>query len=299
MNNVKTFYQIITILKQYWHNQNCIIIQPLDLPIGAGTFHHKTFFGTIGPEPISIAYVQASRRPSDGRYGKNPNRLQHYYQFQVIIKPSLDDIQDIYLKSLQALDINLQTNDIRFIEDNWENPTLGASGQGWEVWINGMEITQFTYFQQMGGFNCDPISTEITYGLERIALHIQNKNNIYDILWDNNQKNITYGDLFFQNELEHSIYNFKHSNIDICSNLFTIHIQEAEKILHLPVPLIFPAYEHVLHGIHYFNLLDAKKNFSTTERQKHILNIRSIIKKIAQAYYIFRKKLNFPLLRYN
>ncbi|XBC40367.1 MAG: glycine--tRNA ligase subunit alpha [Buchnera aphidicola (Nurudea ibofushi)] len=296
MQNPKTLYQIILTLKKYWHNQNCIIIQPLDIPIGAGTFHHKTFFGTIGPEPISIAYTQASRRPSDGRYGENPNRLQHYYQFQVIIKPSPNNIQDIYIKSLKALNINLKTNDIRFIEDNWENPTLGACGQGWEIWINGMEITQFTYFQQMGGHSCNPITTEITYGLERIALHIQNKKNVYDISWSNNQKNTTYKDLFFQNELEHSIYNFEYPNSDICCKLYTIHIKEAEKLLNLSKPLILPAYEHALYGIHYFNLLDAKKTFSTTERQKYILHIRNVTKDIASKYYHFRKNLGFPLI---
>ncbi|XBC38434.1 MAG: glycine--tRNA ligase subunit alpha [Buchnera aphidicola (Floraphis choui)] len=285
MNNLITFHQIIFILKNYWQNQSCTIIQPLDIPIGAGTFHHKTFFGAIGSKPTSIAYVQASRRPSDGRYGNNPNRLQHYYQFQVLIKPTPDNIQNLYLQSLQILNIDLKNNDIRFIEDNWENPTLGACGQGWEVWINGMEITQFTYFQQMGGINCDPIPTEITYGLERIALHIQNKKNIYDIVWNTNEINITYGELFFQNELEHSIYNFEYSNINICSNLFKIHIQEAKTIMNLPSPLLLPAYEHMLYGIHYFNLLDAKRALSTTERQQNILNIRSIIKKIAKQHY--------------
>ncbi|XBC37783.1 MAG: glycine--tRNA ligase subunit alpha [Buchnera aphidicola (Meitanaphis elongallis)] len=289
MNHLATFTQIILELKNYWYNQNCIVIQPLDIPIGAGTFHHQTFFGAIGPEPTSIAYVQASRRPSDGRYGKNPNRLQHYYQFQVVIKPSPENIQSLYLKSLQALNIDLKANDIRFIEDNWENTTLGACGQGWEVWINGMEITQFTYFQQMGGINCDPISTEITYGLERIALHIQKKNNVYDIVWSNDNKNVTYGDLFLKNELEHSIYNFEYSNVDVCFNLFQTHIREAKKIITLNIPLLLPAYEHVLYGIHYFNLLDAKRTLSITERQQHILYIRTIIKRIAQKYYNLKK----------
>ncbi|XBC43434.1 MAG: glycine--tRNA ligase subunit alpha [Buchnera aphidicola (Meitanaphis flavogallis)] len=296
MNNITTFNQIIFKLKNYWKNQNCTIIQPLDIPVGAGTFHHKTFFGTIGPEPTSIAYVQASRRPSDGRYGKNPNRLQHYYQFQVIIKPAPNNIQNLYLKSLKSLNINFKNNDIRFIEDNWENPTLGACGQGWEVWINGMEITQFTYFQQMGGINCDPISIEITYGLERIAMHIQNKDSIYQIIWENNKKCITYGDLFLQNEFENSIYNFEYSNVDICLNLFNIHMKEAQKIICLSHPLLLPAYEHALYGIHYFNLLDAKKSFSTTERQQHILHIRTIIKTIAKQYYHLRQQSELPLL---
>ncbi|XBC38838.1 MAG: glycine--tRNA ligase subunit alpha [Buchnera aphidicola (Melaphis rhois)] len=288
MDNLKTFHQIICILKKYWYNQSCTIIQPLDIPIGAGTFHHKTFFGAIGTEPTAFAYVQASRRPSDGRYGTNPNRLQHYYQFQVIVKPTPNNIQNLYLQSLKALNINLKTNDIRFIEDNWENPTLGARGQGWEVWINGMEITQFTYFQQMGGISCNPISTEITYGLERIALHVQNKDNIYNLIWSNNKKNITYGNLFLKNELEHSIYNFEYSNVDVCSNLFNIHMKEAKKIINLSKPLLLPAYEHALYGIHYFNLLDAKRAFSTTERQQYILYIRSIIKQIAEKYYYFK-----------
>ncbi|XBC40999.1 MAG: glycine--tRNA ligase subunit alpha [Buchnera aphidicola (Nurudea yanoniella)] len=272
--------------QNYWNKKNCTIIQPLDIPVGAGTFHHQTFFGTLGSTPTSIAYVQACRRPSDGRYGKNPNRLQHYYQFQVIIKPAPENIQNLYLESLEKLDINLKNNDIRFLEDNWENPTLGACGQGWEIRINGMEITQFTYFQQMGGINCNPISVEITYGLERIALHIQNKNNIYDLDWDYNGKYITYKDLFFRSELENSIYNFEYSNTEICSNLFKIYIQEAKKIANLNPPLLFPAYEQALYGIHYFNLLDAKKTFSTTERQQNILNIRSVIKNIAEKYYI-------------
>lgn len=291
MNTFKTFYEITGILEKYWKYHNCTIIQPLDLPIGAGTFHNKTFFGTIGNEPISIAHVQASRRPSDGRYGKNPNRLQHYYQFQVTIKPSVDNIQKLYLNSLKKLNIDLKKNDIRFVEDNWENPTLGAWGQGWEVWLNGMEITQFTYFQQMGGIDCNPITIEITYGLERIAMHIQKKKNIYDIIWSINKKNsvTTYGDLFLKNEYEYSLYNFKYSNIELCLQLFHQHLTEANRIINLSsISLLIPAYEHVLNSIYYFNLLDSKKTLSSTQRQKYILEIRTTTKKIAHKY-LFNK----------
>ncbi|XBC39352.1 MAG: glycine--tRNA ligase subunit alpha [Buchnera aphidicola (Nurudea shiraii)] len=289
MSDLTTFYQIILTLKNYWNDKNCTILQPLDIPVGAGTFHHQTFFGVLNSQPTSFGYVQACRRPSDGRYGENPNRLQHYYQFQVIIKPAPDNIQNLYLESLEQLNIDLKSNDIRFMEDNWENPTLGASGKGWEVRINGMEITQFTYFQQMGGLNCTPISVEITYGLERMALHIQNKNNIYDLNWDTNRKKNTYKDLFLKNELENSIFNFEYSNIKVCFNLFNIHMKEAQNIINFSSPLLIPAYEQALYGIHYFNLLDAKKTFSTTERQQHILNIRTIIKNIAKKYHTLNK----------
>ncbi|WP_044010483.1 glycine--tRNA ligase subunit alpha [Buchnera aphidicola] len=287
MNTSTTFYEIICTLEKYWHNQNCTIIEPLDISVGAGTFHNKTFFGTIGSKPISMAYVQSSRRPSDGRYGKNPNRLQHYYQFQVIIKPSPHNIQCLYLNSLKKLNIDCKTNDIRFVEDNWENPTLGAWGQGWEVWLNGMEVTQFTYFQQVGGINCNPITTEITYGLERIAMHIQNKSNIYDVIWNQDMNNniITYGDLFLNNEIEHSSYNFKYADSKLHFDLFEKHLQESNRIMKLFNNLLFPAYEHLIYSIHYFNLLDAKKKFSTTQRQTHILNIRNTSKMIATNYY--------------
>ncbi|AEH39679.1 glycyl-tRNA synthetase, alpha subunit [Buchnera aphidicola (Cinara tujafilina)] len=281
----KTFYNLIQTLQKFWFNHGCIILQPLDISVGAGTFHHKTFFNVIGSQKISFAYVQPSRRPSDGRYMKNPNRLQHYYQFQVIIKPAPNTIQDIYLHSLQEIGIKDQENDIRFVEDNWKNPTLGASGLGWEVWLNGMEITQFTYFQQMGGLNCHPASVEITYGLERIAMHIQNKKNIYDIIWSKlNNKTITYSNLFYNDEKQNSYYNFDFSNTQLLSKLFNLHIQEASRLIEISISLSVPAYEHMLHAIHYFNLLDCKKILSTTERTDYILTIRSKIKKIAQKY---------------
>lgn len=281
----KMFYNIIQNLQTFWLNQGCIILQPLDISIGAGTFHHKTFFNVINSKDISVAYVQPSRRPSDGRYMKNPNRLQHYYQFQVIIKPIPNTIQDIYLDSLKKIGINSKKNDIRFIEDNWKNPTLGASGLGWEIWLNGLEITQFTYFQQMGGLNCHPATVEITYGLERIAMHIQNKKNIYDLVWSQSyQKKITYAELFYNNEKQNSSYNFEFSNTKLLSKLFNLHTEEANRLIKLSVPLSIPAYEHMLHAIHYFNLLDCKKVLSTTERTDYILRIRLQIKKIAQKH---------------
>ncbi|WP_075431747.1 glycine--tRNA ligase subunit alpha [Buchnera aphidicola] len=283
--NQKTFYSLIQKLQKFWFNQGCIILQPLDISVGAGTFHHKTFFNVIGSKNISLAYVQPSRRPSDGRYMKNPNRLQHYYQFQVIIKPIPNTIQDIFLASLKEIGINGQENDIRFMEDNWKNPTLGASGLGWEIWLNGMEITQFTYFQQMGGLNCHPATVEITYGLERIAMQIQRKKNIYDIIWsESNQKKTTYAELFYHDEKENSIYNFECSNTILLSQLFLLHIKEADRLIQSSTSLSIPAYEHMLHSIHYFNLLDCKKILSTTERMDYILKIRSQIKKIAQEY---------------
>ncbi|XBC39854.1 MAG: glycine--tRNA ligase subunit alpha [Buchnera aphidicola (Chaetogeoica yunlongensis)] len=297
MKSFKTFYEIICVLKKYWKQQNCVILQALDISVGAGTFHPKTFFGTIGSTPISLAYVQSSRRPSDGRYGKNPYRLQHYYQFQVIIKPAPKNIKELYLNSLKMLNIDFKNNDIRFIEDNWENPTLGAWGKGWEIWLNGMEITQFTYFQQVGGIDCDPITAEITYGLERLTMYIQNKTNIYDIVWNSNTKNensmiITYGDLFLNNEIENSLYNFEYSNSNLHFELFQKYLEEANRIINLTDNLIIPAYENLLYAIHYFNLLDAKKHFFTTQRQKHILKIRNLSKKIATSYYI-KNKIKF------
>ncbi|XAJ85502.1 glycine--tRNA ligase subunit alpha [Buchnera aphidicola (Formosaphis micheliae)] len=281
-----TFYNVICILQNYWLKHGCTVIQPYDIPIGAGTFHNQTFFGSIGAKPFSIAYVQSSRRPADGRYGKNPNRLQHYYQFQVAIKPAPNNIQDIYLDSLTALQIDSTINDIRFVEDNWKNPTLGASGIGWEIWLNGMEITQFTYFQKVGGIECNPITVEITYGLERINMHIQNKNNVYDILWNNLPKKITYGDLFLHNELEQSLYNFQYADLNILNTLFEQYTKESIRLLNLSNnSLILPSYEHILYAIHIFNVLDARKALSITERQKYILYIRKITKEIAHKYY--------------
>lgn len=285
-----SFYQIIYNLKKYWIKQGCIIIEGIDLPVGAGTFHIQTFFNAIGTHSTAIAFVQTCRRPSDGRFARNPNRLQQYYQFQVIIKPPPKNIQEIYINSLKKLTIDPQKQDIRFIEDNWENPTLGASGVGWEVWINGMEITQFTYFQQIGSLNCNPITIEITYGLERLAMHLQNTDNLFNLVWmQNKQKTITYGDLFFQNEKEQSSYNFVHSSTKLLLKLFNQHINETNRLLDLKKPLLLPAYEHILQASHYFNLLDAKKSLSVVERQNYILIIRSLTKSIA-IYYCQHQK---------
>ncbi|QCI19715.1 MAG: glycine--tRNA ligase subunit alpha [Buchnera aphidicola (Brevicoryne brassicae)] len=295
-NYHNTFYNLIKILTEYWIQQECIIFQPLDIPIGAGTFHNITFLGTIGPEPINAAYVQSCRRPSDGRYAKNPNRLQHYYQFQVIIKPPPKNIQEIYLQSLNLLNIDETLHDIRFVEDNWENPTLGAWGIGWEVWLNGMEITQFTYFQQVGGLECNPVTVEITYGLERISMHMQNKSNVYDLIWQRNKrKKITYGDLFKDNEIEQSQYNFQESSIDFLFNSFEQYELEAKKLMNLKKPLLLVAYEKTLQANHIFNLLDSRKSISSNERQNYILRIRKLTATIAKEYLNSRKKLGFPL----
>lgn len=289
---------IITKLKNFWSKKGCIIVQPIDIAVGAGTFHQYTFLKSIGPEPHKAAYVQHSRRPTDGRYGKNPNRLQQYYQFQVILKPAPNNIQELYLQSLQIINIDIELNDIRFIEDNWENPTLGAWGMGWEVWLNGMEITQFTYFQKIGSLKCQPITIEITYGLERIAMHVQNVSNVYDIIWDQNQYNqINYKELFQNNELEQSIYNFESSDIELLITLFNLHLKESKRLITLKNPLIIPAYEHILYATHNFNLLDARKTISNTERQKYILQIRSISTEIAKQQYNNRKQKGFPLIK--
>ncbi|NIH16704.1 MAG: glycine--tRNA ligase subunit alpha [Buchnera aphidicola (Periphyllus lyropictus)] len=282
----KTFFQIISNLKKFWNKIGCTIIQPIDIPVGAGTFHQKTFFSCINKKPIAYAYTQASRRPTDGRKGKNKNRLQHYYQFQVIIKPAPKNIQEIYLQSLSKLKIKFKHNDIKFIEDNWENPTLGASGIGWEVWLNGIEITQFTYFQQIGAINCDPISVEITYGLERLAMHIQNINNIYKIIWCKNKlSKTTYKEMFYKNEIEQSEYNLNISNKKFLFNNFKSYYSESKRLLSLKKILLIPSYEFILHSIHYFNLLDARGLISLTDRQYYILKIRKIVKKIAKIYY--------------
>ncbi|CAL4319631.1 glycine--tRNA ligase subunit alpha [Buchnera aphidicola] len=280
-----TIYETIHKLENFWTENGCTIIQPLDISVGAGTFHHKTFFSTINSTPAKFGYIQPSRRPYDGRYGKNNNRLQHYYQFQIIIKPVPSNIQELYLESLKHIFIDPSENDIRFIEDNWENTTLGAWGVGWEVWLNGMEITQFTYFQQVGGLHCDPITVEITYGLERICMYIQNVTNVYKLIWSKNKKNsITYKDLFLKNEIEQSSYNFKHSNIQLLLNLFENHLLESKRLLSLNPALLIPSYEHALYAIHNFNLLDAKKTMSSSERQKKILFIRALTKEIATKY---------------
>ncbi|MCW5197323.1 glycine--tRNA ligase subunit alpha [Buchnera aphidicola] len=295
--NTTTCHNLILKLQQFWSQHGCIIMQPIDITVGAGTFHYHTFLKAIGPEPLNMAYLQTSRRPTDGRYGQNPNRLQQYYQFQVVIKPAPKNIQLLYLQSLKNINLNPIQNDIRFIEDNWENPTLGAWGIGWEIWLNGMEITQFTYFQQIGGLNCDPVTVEITYGIERIAMNLQNVNTIYEIVWDKNKfHQITYKELFYQNEIEQSIYNFQHSNIHTLSNLFNQHLLESERLLLLKPKLIVPAYEHILYATHNFNLIDAKQIISNTERKQYISKIRKISTKIAKCYYKFRKKKGFPLL---
>ena len=269
-------------------------MQPLDMEVGAGTFHPATFLRAIGPESWHTAYVQPSRRPTDGRYGENPNRLQHYYQFQVILKPSPPDIQELYLESLESLGIDTRIHDIRFVEDNWESPTLGAWGLGWEVWLNGMEVTQFTYFQQVGGLECHPVSGEITYGIERIAMYLQGVDSIYDIVWTNGPNGVvTYGDVFKQNEVEMSAYNFEHANVD---NLFR-YFNDCEEQCQLLIEkgLALPAYEQVLKASHYFNLLDARHAISVTERQRYILRVRTLSRLVAEAYYASRKALGFPL----
>ena len=269
-------------------------MQPLDLEVGAGTFHPATFLKAIGPETWNSAYVQPSRRPTDGRYGKNPNRLQHYYQYQVVMKPSPDDFQELYLDSLKTLGIDPLTHDIRFVEDNWESPTLGAWGLGWEVWLNGMEVSQFTYFQQAGGLECFPVTGEITYGLERIAMYLQNVDNVYDLIWTESPKNfVTYGDVYLQNEIEMSAYNFEHANVEQLFKAFENY--EIECSLLIDQHLALPAYEMVMKASHTFNLLDARKAISVTERQRYILRVRTLARLVAKEYFVSREKLGFPL----
>ncbi|MDC1100773.1 glycine--tRNA ligase subunit alpha [Methylophilaceae bacterium] len=284
------FQEIIFKLQEYWSKQGCAIIQPYDMEVGAGTSHTATFLKSIGPEPWKAAYVQPSRRPKDGRYGENPNRLQHYYQFQVALKPTPENIVDLYISSIQTLGIDLNKNDIRLVEDNWENPTLGAWGLGWEVWLNGMEITQFTYFQQVGGITCKPITGEITYGLERLAMYIQNVDSVYDIQWTDG---ISYGDVFLQNEKEQSSYNFKFSDSEFLLKAFASHAKQANKLVEESLAL--PAYEQVLKAAHTFNLLDARGVISVTERADYIGKIRDISRNVASAYLMSRKKLGFPM----
>ena len=281
-------------MQEYWSSQGCILLQPLDQEVGAGTFHPATFLRAIGPEPWNAAYVQPSRRPTDGRFGENPNRLQHYYQFQVVLKPSPDAIQELYLGSLRHLGLDLLEHDIRFVEDNWESPTLGAWGLGWEVWLNGMEVTQFTYFQQVGGLECRPVTGEITYGLERIAMYLQGVNSVYDLVWTNGPFGVvTYGDVFHQNEVEMSAYNFDHANVEFLFKCFETYEQECQKLIELNLPL--PAYEMVLKASHTFNLLDARRAISVTERQRYILRVRTLSRAVAEAYYARRESLGFPM----
>lgn len=292
--DVKTFQGLILALQSFWAKQGCVVLQPLDLEVGAGTFHPATFLRAIGPESWRTAYVQPSRRPTDGRYGENPNRLQHYYQFQVILKPSPADIQDLYIASLRHLGIDPKTHDIRFVEDNWESPTLGAWGLGWEVWLNGMEVTQFTYFQQVGGLECFPVSGEITYGLERIAMYLQGVDSLYDLVWAEGPDGVvTYGDVFHQNEVEMSAYNFEHANVEALFRYFDDCEMQCTQLIKLGLAL--PAYEQVLKASHFFNLLDARQAISVTERQRFILRVRALSRQVAEAYYESRRKLGFPL----
>ena len=291
----ESFQELIFSLQTYWGSKGCIINQPYDMEMGAGTFHPATFLRAIGPEPWRAAYVQPSRRPTDGRYGENPNRLQHYFQFQVLLKPSPDDIQDLYLDSLQHLGLDLSVHDVRFVEDNWESPTLGAWGLGWEVWLNGMEITQFTYFQQVGGLDCKPVSGEITYGLERIAMYLQGVDSVYDLVWNNSDSQcVTYGDVYHQNEVEQSTYNFEVADTDALFHWFDVCETQCRQLVDQSLPL--PAYEQVMKASHTFNLLDARHAISVTERQRFILRVRTLSRGVAEAYYASREALGFPLI---
>ena len=293
--DISTFQGLILALQQYWARQGCVVLQPLDMEVGAGTFHPATFLRAIGPESWNAAYVQPCRRPADGRYGENPNRLQHYYQFQVALKPSPENIQQLYLDSLQELGVDTSIHDIRFVEDNWESPTLGAWGLGWEVWLNGMEVTQFTYFQQVGGLECYPVTGEITYGLERIAMYLQGVDSIFDLVWTigPDGKSVTYGDVFHQNEVEMSHFNFEEANVDFLFQCFDVYEGESSRLMEKGLPL--PAYEMVMKASHAFNLLDARHAISVTERQRYILRVRTLARAVAQAYFDARFALGFPL----
>ena len=286
-----TFQQLILRLNQYWDQHGCALLQPYDMEMGAGTFHTATFLRAIGPEPWNAAYVQPSRRPKDGRYAENPNRLQHYYQYQVVMKPSPPDFQDLYLGSLSALGIDPKAHDIRFVEDDWESPTLGAWGLGWEVWLNGMEVTQFTYFQQVGGLDCKPVLGELTYGLERLAMYLQDTENIFDLVWVDG---VTYRDVYHQNEVEQSRYNFELANVELLFQHFTQYEGEAKRLVE--AQLVLPAYEMVMKCSHTFNLLDARGAISVTERAAYIGRVRALARLIAEAYYGSREKLGFPML---
>jgi len=288
-----TFQDLILKLQHFWAGHGCVIVQPMDMEMGAGTFHWSTFLRAIGPEPWNTAYVQPSRRPTDGRYGENPNRLQHYYQFQVLMKPSPPNIQQLYLDSLAMLGFDALTHDIRFVEDNWESPTLGAWGLGWEVWLNGMEVTQFTYFQQIGGLECRPVAGEITYGLERLAMYIQKKESVYDLVGsDTGGRIVTYGDVYHQNEVEQSAYNFEHA--DVASLFERFNVAEAACKDLVERDLALPAYERVVQASHAFNLLDARGAISVTERQAYILRVRTLARAVAEAFYASRERLGFP-----
>jgi glycyl-tRNA synthetase alpha chain len=289
---MQTFQDLILRLQTFWSERGCVLLQPYDMEVGAGTFHTATFLRAIGPEPWNAAYVQPSRRPKDGRYGENPNRLQHYYQYQVVLKPSPDDIQDRYLDSLRALGINPGAHDIRFVEDDWESPTLGAWGLGWEVWLDGMEVTQFTYFQEVGSLACKPVLGEITYGLERLAMYLQGVENVFDLVW---APGVTYGDVYHQNEVEQSRYNFEESDPQWLLGLFDGFEREAKRLLERGLTL--PGYEMVMKCSHTFNLLDARGAISTTERAGYIARVRALARAAAQAYYESRERLGFPMLK--
>ncbi len=296
MSAPDTFADLIAKLQTYWAQQGCVVLQPLDKEVGAGTFHPATFLRSLGPEPWKSAYVQPSRRPTDGRYGDNPNRLQHYYQFQVLLKPSPPNIQDLYLDSLRMLGFDPLVHDIRFVEDNWESPTLGAWGLGWEVWLNGMEVTQFTYFQQVGGLECKPVSGEITYGLERLAMYIQGVESVYDLVWARDgDRVVTYGDVFHQNEVEQSTYNFEYANTDDLFAAFDKAEAACQQMVEKNLPL--PAYERVLDASHAFNMLDARQAISVSDRQAFILRVRNLARACAESYYATRESLGFPLCR--
>ena len=292
---------IVSRLENFWSQKGCIVLQPLDIEVGAGTSHPMTFLKAIGPEPWNACYPQPSRRPSDGRYGENPNRLQHYFQFQVVFKPSPENIVDLYLDSLSCLNIDKEQNDIRLVEDNWENPTLGAWGLGWEVWLNGMEVTQFTYFQQIASINCKPITCEITYGVERLALHIQEKEDVYELIWMSweNAKGkhveVSYGDIYKQNEVEQSTHNFEASNPKFLFDCFNLYEREAKRLVDSSLPL--PAYDYTLKSAHTFNLLEARGCISVTERAGYIKRIRDLSKQIGKKYLESRESLGFPLVK--
>jgi glycyl-tRNA synthetase alpha chain len=292
MSSSPSFQKIILRLQNFWGDHGCVLLQPYDIEVGAGTFHTATFLRALGPEPWKAAYVQPSRRPKDGRYGENPNRLQHYYQYQVVLKPSPANIQELYLDSLRALGIDTAEHDIRFVEDDWESPSLGAWGLGWEVWLNGMEVTQFTYFQEVGSLVCRPVLGEITYGIERLAMYLQGVENVFDLVWT---PGVTYGDVFHQNEVEQSKYNFEHSDIDWLFSQFGKFESEAKRLMGLGLPL--PGFEMVMKCSHTFNLLDARGAISVTERAAYIGRVRVLAREVAQAYYDSRERLGFPMCK--
>jgi glycyl-tRNA synthetase alpha chain len=292
----RNFQDLILTLQHYWADRGCVVLQPYDMEVGAGTFHTATFLRAVGPEPWSAAYVQPSRRPTDGRYGDNPFRLQHYYQYQVVIKPSPPDLIDLYLGSLRAVGIDPLVHDVRLVEDNWESPTLGAWGLGWEIWLNGMEVTQFTYFQQVGGLDCRPVMGELTYGLERLAMYLQGVESVFDLVWtDGPLGRITYGDVYHQNEVEQSQYNFELADVAELFRQFDAHEKECQRMLEAKLAL--PAYERMLKTSHTFNLLDARKAISVTERQRYILRVRALARGVAEAYFASREVLGFPMVR--